>query len=1059
MTGRLHIGVLGPVVVTGPDGPLDLGPRRRSEVLAALVVDAGRVVPYEVLLDRVWGETGVPATMHGVVSRLRGALRTAEERPLLVTEPAGYRLDDEVCEIDAAGLASGLVAARRLLAEGRLEPARRAAADALALWRGRPYLDVRGEFARLEADRLDEQRLACHELLAEADLALGRHDGLLDTLPGLVTEHPLREALRGALMLALYRAGRQADALAVYETGRRLLADELGVDPGADLQRLWGRMLQQDPALDVVRPAPAEVSEPPAPSVPTPPVTPVTPVTSGDDAPPLVGRDHELAALREVVAAAAGGTPSAALLVGEPGIGKTHLVEALRDGLEADGSAVVVAGACWDGGAGALWPWEQALDGLAGQVGVDALRAALTEPQAAELAVLVPGLGETGPADGGVGAARARVRLFDAVARALTAGAGERPVVVVLEDLHWADPETLALVDYLLATVRSGRLALVGTTRPDDAATRLEAAVGRARGTVLALQGLEVGDVDALVSHHLGTPLRHGVALTLRERTDGNPFYLVELTRLLDQERQRGGRADVPVPRSVGAVVESRLRVLAAGDRDVLGAAAVLGREFDVPLLGTVLARPVADVADAVDRATGLGLLEPAATAGGQRFAHALVQEVLEASVGPVRRATWHAQAAEALVARHGAEPEGAALAHRVAHHYLSAGLLGDPAAAVGAALRAARVASRRLALADAEHLLRRALDLAPQLPPAEGEPLELEVRLRLAALLSQSAGYESAEVVEQRARAVELAGRVGTTEQRVLGQWGRFGSALVAGELATADAAVEAMAAADLGAPPWLEVAEQQAFGQLRLLEGRLDEARDHLAAGLARAAGLTDAPLEVFAQDPVAVMHGWSAFTLTVASDDDGTLSAADAGAADAAAERLDHPYTTAYLDILQAWRAVWLGRPDEARARAERARRTAEEAGFGPFETFALPPLAWALAQADDVDAARTASRAAAADYLDDGRHMFGTLVAAVVADVEVAAGDHAAALTVLDRAVALSEESGERVVLARLHGQRAACLDALGRPAEATAARAARDAVVAEQGCLRFAAGQG
>ena len=244
------ISVLGPLQVVHAGEVVDVGSPRHREVLAALVVDAGRVVPTETLIERVWGEGrgGTPANLHAVISRLRSRLREAGEDVEIATAAPGYRLDAPGA-IDAEVFQRLCHEARAAQVAGELERARALLEQALGLWRDRAYADVPHPFAEAEAARLDGLRLAANEQAAELDLALDRVPAVLEPLPGLVAEHPLRESLRGLLMLALYRVGRQAEALEVYGEARRVLAEELGLDPGPELQALHQRILEQDEEL------------------------------------------------------------------------------------------------------------------------------------------------------------------------------------------------------------------------------------------------------------------------------------------------------------------------------------------------------------------------------------------------------------------------------------------------------------------------------------------------------------------------------------------------------------------------------------------------------------------------------------------------------------------------------------------------------------------------------------------------------------------------------------------------------------------------------------------
>ena len=255
--------LLGSLEVVNDDGGMvPLGPPRQHALLAALVLHAGSWLSVERLVDLLWGERP-PATaatiVHGSVAGLRRVLEPARERGnparLLVTRPTGYALEVHPEQVDALHF-------ERLLAEGRRhldsDPDRASdvLTEALALWRGPALSGVEEDFARAAAVRLEELRLDALEARIEADLALGRHREVVAELEGLVARHPLRERLWAHRMVALYRCGRQAEALAAYQTLRRTLAEELGVEPGRELHRMELAVLQHHPSLEVPRPRP-----------------------------------------------------------------------------------------------------------------------------------------------------------------------------------------------------------------------------------------------------------------------------------------------------------------------------------------------------------------------------------------------------------------------------------------------------------------------------------------------------------------------------------------------------------------------------------------------------------------------------------------------------------------------------------------------------------------------------------------------------------------------------------------------------------------------------------
>jgi DNA-binding SARP family transcriptional activator len=249
---ELRFRVLGPVEVTADGRVLDLGRPKQRAVLAALLMRAGEVVPVDRLVDDLWNgrpPQAVVGSLHAYVANLRRILepaRPARAQPtVLLTSGPGYLLRAE--NLDATAFAR---LAGRALAAGRPRDAATCAAAALAQWRGPAFADLAGlAFAEPEIARLDELRSSVREVAARAELARGRHAEAIPDLVRLVADSPLRETPRELLMLALYRCGRQADALALAAETRRLLAAELGIDPGPRLRRLHAAILRQDQGL------------------------------------------------------------------------------------------------------------------------------------------------------------------------------------------------------------------------------------------------------------------------------------------------------------------------------------------------------------------------------------------------------------------------------------------------------------------------------------------------------------------------------------------------------------------------------------------------------------------------------------------------------------------------------------------------------------------------------------------------------------------------------------------------------------------------------------------
>ena len=237
--------ILGPLEVLEEGRSVALGGAKQRALLAVLLLRANEVVSRDRLIDELWGGEP-PDTAHTALQVHVSQLRKLLGRDTIVTQTPGYLIRVSDGELD-------LHRFERLVATSHMEEPAQAARllrEGLALWRGAPLAELGDSSARAERARLEEQRLAALEQRIEAELALGRHAELVPELEGLVREHPLRERLRGQVMLALYRCGRQADALEVYRSGRRLLDEELGLKPDDELQRLEKAILNHDPSLE-----------------------------------------------------------------------------------------------------------------------------------------------------------------------------------------------------------------------------------------------------------------------------------------------------------------------------------------------------------------------------------------------------------------------------------------------------------------------------------------------------------------------------------------------------------------------------------------------------------------------------------------------------------------------------------------------------------------------------------------------------------------------------------------------------------------------------------------
>jgi DNA-binding SARP family transcriptional activator len=722
----VSFGVLGPVEVR-VDGRVVAAPRgKRRLLLAALLASWERPVLVDQLVDLLWGDdppANARRNLDAETTRLRGALaelpgdvRIDREGQLLALVPGSATLDRVAFE-------AALAEARRGREAGDHQRVALAAERGLDRWRGPAFGDLadRG-LLHAHAVRLDEERWVLVELRAHALLQLGRLAELVGELHAAVAESPLREELRRLLMVALARSGRHAEALRVYEDHRRLLADELGLEPSAALRRLERQVLDHDPLLL------ADAGATPAPGEqwPLPPELTVLPPVS-------VGRAGALDALRQAVATVTGGRRGLVVLRGEAGAGKSHVVAAAaRDAHDA--GALVLAGACEADVRPPLGPIVRALRFYrehAGAAGDDVLA-----PWWPELGRLLPEVAREVAPDGGLDAGSERARLFDAVAGWLSAVAERRPVVLVLEDLHWADATTLLLVKHLMASPSVRRVLVVATARdPEpDGAGAVDDLVGATRREGVLLAEVELGGLTGDEVAQLVAELRPDLARdrdvlagALVERTGGNALFVVELVHDIPL-RRRGERADLDdVVRRLGSppsathLVAARLHHLDDEARRILTDAALIGDDVSFDLVVEVTRTSPEDVLRALDGPIDVGLLRhlPDDTGGRLRFSHAVVRDALVDRLRPAERIEGHRRITGAILGL--PDHRRRSLVEELARHAAESSMVDGPLPAVPHVLRAGRQALDRRAYDHAARWFARGLAFADEAGVPDG--------------------------------------------------------------------------------------------------------------------------------------------------------------------------------------------------------------------------------------------------------------------------------------------------------------------------------------------------
>ncbi len=779
---HLRIGLLGPVTASDGGVPLDLGGPRQRAVLVVLVVARGEVVPVESLVQDVWGDTppedGVGA-LQAYVSHLRRGLQpgsAARSRSsVIVREGRGYAVRLPPDAVDAWRF-EALVQQ----AAATEEPGAAAALleSALALWRGPALAEYADEaWAQAEIGRLGELRAVARERRADARLRSGEAALVVPDLEALVAEEPLREERWRLLVLALYRAHRQADALAALRRARTTLAEELGLDPGPALRELEEQVLVQSPGLDGPPAAPARR--------PAPVISAAAAQVGAGARDELLDRDREIAAVRAALDALAAGEPGLLLVDGPAGIGKSRLLaETRRMAAERSVRVLSARGSQLEQSFG-FGVARQLFEPLVtGDLGAELLSGAAASARG------VFDLAPAEPADGSFATLHGLYWLVVGLA-------DQGPLVLAVDDVQWCDGASLRFLAYLVRRLESLPVLVVATARTgeeyDGEALVSELALDPA-AVVLRPAPLSREATGRMVGRRLGEPVAPSFAEACHRTTSGVPLLLRQLLRGLEADRVRpdAAHADTVVAvgsRAVSSMVLVRLRRMPPEVAAVARAAAVLGDGASLPAVAALAGCGEAAAATAL---AALARAEVVRDEQPVAFVHPLVREAVYRDLPAAERALHHERAAGLLRAA-GASDE------QVAAHLLLAPRRHDDAT-VEVLQRAAHTAGERGASDSAVTYLRRALAE----PPSERQRRDvltslglLEARLDGAAgvghLLEAHALHEDprarADIAVAVARTLVFAGERGAATA-----FAREAAAVLPAELADQRQALQAI-------------------------------------------------------------------------------------------------------------------------------------------------------------------------------------------------------------------------------------------------------------------------
>lgn len=719
----MRVSLLGPVVAHVGDAAVDLGGTKQRAVFAMLAMSAGQVVAMDRLIDDLWHEeppARATVTLRAYVSRLRRSLDSARtlhgaDVPEIRTQPPGWLLTLPAERVDLMVFREQVERARRLLSAANsrptaqdLEAGNSLLVSALSLWQGDMLADLTSiEVAHTEAARAEDLRLAAQELLLETRLSQGEHQRVVDDARAFVARHPYRERAWAALVLALYRSGRQSDALTALAELRALLREELGIDPSPPLQELEQQVLRHDTALL------------PTASLPQPPTaTRIEESVRRADTSLVVGRTDTVDLIEQLVDEAQAGRGRLLVLEAESGAGKSTMLDLLGNRVTESGGRVVRGGAGGAGAMPALWPWVTVVRSLEADGHLDQS----TSRDSGTIATALALMGSARVAAAATTeVAFSRTALYRGVVELLDAARRNRPLVVIFDDLQWVDDETLNLLLLVVAELAPHGVLFAVAVRADDPnAPRVLDALVRTARTVLVrhqLSGLDDYAVSDLAHAVSGQALGPELVGALRAVTAGNPLFVTELVRLLSAERRLTLDAVTStLPERAHDVLRLRIERLPGPSVGLLQVCAVARSPVEVDLLAAVVGHDPDQVLDDVEAAFISGLLIESSNGTGFAPSHDLVRQAVLIGMSSARRIRLHARLAAALQA-HG--PLGPAEVLEVSHHLVAAAPAVGPAAAIPYLLSASEDALSRYATITAARILEETLEAAQRIDDA----------------------------------------------------------------------------------------------------------------------------------------------------------------------------------------------------------------------------------------------------------------------------------------------------------------------------------------------------
>ncbi|RDH74689.1 transcriptional regulator [Mycolicibacterium moriokaense] len=1018
----LRLQILGPLRVWRGQAELDPGPRQQLCLLAVLLARAGQPVSTAELIDLIWGQHP-PDSALNVIHKYVGSLRRVFEPSVparnsgihLFRRGNGYMFAPGPALLDLAEFGHLVEIAKRAFADDQPGAALAHYEQALSLWKGAAGdgLDFASSAASSVFAEINTRFFDVCVAAAELAVSLQSPQGVAAPLRLATAMAPLNEPVHAALISVLGAAGQQAEALELFQLTRQRLADELGIDPGQALQRAHQRVLSRQPVRDVS--ADAEGHDP-------------RPEAVVAKSPAFVGRIQESAAIGESLAVAIAGGSGLVLVEGEPGIGKTRLLEEISTAAGRRGALIAWGNSPPAAGTPAMWPWVQAVGAMLAACPADVQRCwrageigRLLDSAAEELPPLLPDSG-------------ARFRLFERITALIAESAAARPVVLVIDDLHWADLPSLELFARMASGLPDG-VALVGALRdkapaPRAELTRMLAATSRVPGVRrIRLEPLTRPNVADLIRIETGREPSDDAANSIHERTAGNPFFVRELSRLLAHREalSSGPTGPAEVPATVRDIVHDRLADLGEGDKRLLFTAALIGRDVDVRVLARAAGLDVEACLDNLEPLDELGILTPTADPFGFRFAHDLVREAVVELAPSHRASRLHARIADALQSW---PADRESVEERLAHHLWAAGPCVTPDRTAEALMRAAARTANKCAFEAAEQNLRTAITVSRQAAMPE---LELTALTQLTALMGMQSMYGACGLRDLLERAEHLAASLGREREAAGFLYSRWAAHAQAIELeASRPLAHRLLAQGCASTDPVIRSYGFQAWGIQQWDAGNIGEAFRYLERSKrSLLEGLTASVEDPLCRDLQWLMTGMLAETTALHGDIAAARSLLDILEAAAGTE----PYMITVWAAIGCRIAAIAGDPLWALQTAKRGITADPGFNFVFLGTYQRLARCWAecMTGAQPAEAAAVdAEKLIIANLLDPPRSCVATWFA-LLAEMWLEGGDCDQAARALDKAEWCMRTYGQLYPEGLLLLMRARLLHACGAPA--------------------------